>query len=284
MPFTTLISVADLSHSLTLKPTLITVDCRFSLADTGLGKKLYLQGHLPNARYAHLDAHLSSPITPTSGRHPLPDFTQLTTQIEQWGITNQSQVVVYDDVSGGFAARLWWLLRTLGYDNVAVLNGGIQAWQAAGHSLETELPHCTPSQFQTQLDDQSWWDINELQQHLTNNDCVLIDARATERFEGLEEPIDSVAGHIPGSVNLPTSENLDQHGLFLNADMIKAHYQALIGEIDAKQVVHSCGSGVFACFGVLAMEYAGLGGSKIYPGSWSEWIRDTKRDVATGKA
>lgn len=280
MAYTTLISAQTLINQLA---DCQIIDCRFSLADTQLGEKLFAQGHIPGARYAHLDRDLSSTITPFSGRHPLPDFKDLATKLGQWGITEQTQVVVYDDTSGFFASRLWWLIRTLGHDHVAVLDGGVQAWQDAGQALnQTSLPH-SPASFNPTPDQSAWIDVAGVQQGLNQHSCVLIDARARERFDGIEEPIDPIAGHIPGSVNLPSTDNLDHQGKFLPAKTIRENYLSVMSDFSPEQVIHSCGSGVFACFGVLAMEYAGLPGSKIYPGSWSEWIRDPSRPIGTSR-
>jgi thiosulfate/3-mercaptopyruvate sulfurtransferase len=259
----------------------LIIDCRFSLADTRQGEQQYLNSHIPGARYAHLDTHLSGVITPDTGRHPLPDFDALTAQFGQWGINRPSKVVVYDDASGSYAARLWWLLRTLGHSQVAVLNGGFQAWQAAGEALETEVPTYAPTQFKAALNTDAWTDTERLQQQLASGDCVLIDARAKERFDGISEPIDPVAGHIPGSVNLPVTDNFDARGFFRSPEILRENYLNKMGEAIPEQVIHSCGSGVFACLGLLCMEISGLNGSKLYPGSWSEWIRDSEREIAT---
>ena len=278
MLYTTLISAESLARN---QADCLIIDCRFSLADTDLGEKLYRQGHIAGARYAHLNRHLSREITPETGRHPLPDFDTLAAQLGLWGISEKSQVVVYDDTAGSFASRLWWLLRTLGHPKVAVLEGGIQAWLAAGELLETELSASSTAQFKPALIKANWSDIEQLQQALATGDTLLIDARAKERFDGVSEPIDPVAGHIPGSVNMPVSENLDALGFFLPVETLRKNYLSVMGETAPKRVTHSCGSGVVACFGVLAMEIAGLKGSKIYPGSWSEWIRDPTRGIAT---
>jgi thiosulfate/3-mercaptopyruvate sulfurtransferase len=259
----------------------LIIDCRFSLADTRLGEQHYRKYHIPGARYAHLDTHLSGNITPDTGRHPLPDFDTLAAQCGQWGINTSSKVVVYDDAGGSYASRLWWLLRTLGHPQVAVLDGGFQAWQAAGNPLESEMPAYTPARFKATLNPDAWTDTESLQQQLASKDCVLIDARAKERFDGIKEPIDPVAGHIPGSINLPVTENFDTHGFFLPPESLRDNYLNKMGEAMPEQVIHSCGSGVFACLGILCMEVAGLNGSKLYPGSWSEWIRNPERKIAT---
>lgn len=280
MPFTTLISAKELAQHY---DDCIVIDCRFALDDVSLGESLYQQGHLPDARYADLDKHLSSPITASSGRHPLPDFDKLIAQLGNWGIDHHAQVVAYDDMSGFYASRLWWLLRTLGHQNVAVLDGGIQAWQATVQRQQTKLPSISPCQYTAKLNRHAWRDVNELQQHIAADDCVLIDARAKERFAGSNEPIDPIAGHIPSAVNYPITENLNDEGKFLDSGSLRKHYQHLINKSPADKVVHYCGSGVFSCFAILAMEIAGLYGSKLYPGSWSEWIRDPARGVATNK-
>lgn len=277
MTYHTIIS----AEALSLLSNCIIIDCRFSLADNEQGERLYRQGHIPGAFYAHLDHDMSSDITPQSGRHPLPDFADLMHKLGQWGITPETQVVVYDDTSGFFASRLWWLLRTLGHTEVAVLDGGIQAWVTRGLALEQSIPAETPSTFTAAINDGSWVDTSDIQQGLQAHSLLLIDARARERFDGINEPIDPIAGHIPGSVNLPSTDNLDENGHFLPSEKIRANYRAVMSDFPSQQAVHSCGSGVFACFGVLAMEYAGLPGSKIYPGSWSEWIRDPARPIAT---
>lgn len=278
MPYSTIISADELQQQIN---QVVVIDCRFALEDPSLGLARYAQAHLPNAIYADLDQHLSSPINDISGRHPLPKFDHLIKQLCAWGIHAHTQVVTYDDMSGFFAARLWWLLKALGHQNVAVLDGGIQAWQTAGHLVETDIPLLAACQYIATPNEHSWWDIQQLQQHLAANDCILIDARAKSRFNGDEEPIDPVAGHIPGAVNLPITENLNSQGQLLAPAQLRENYHALIGNISSQSVVHSCGSGVFACFGVLSMEVAGLPGSKLYPGSWSEWCRDPDRGIAT---
>lgn len=273
-----LISVESLAHN---PGDYLIVDCRFSLSDTNLGEQQYLEGHIPGARYAHLDEHLSGKITAETGRHPLPDFNKLVTQLDQWGINEHSRVVVYDDASGSYASRLWWLLRALGHAEVAVLNGGIKAWQAAGEKLEAGIPVFSTVQFKAALNREAWSDTAQLLQQLATGDCVLIDARAKERFDGVTEPIDPVAGHIPGSVNMPVTKNFDSNGFFLPTETLRENYLSVMGKATPEQVIHSCGSGVFACLGILAMEIAGLKGSRLYPGSWSEWIQDPARGVAT---
>lgn len=267
-------------------PDLRLFDCRFSLADPEAGHRAYAEGHLPGAAYADLDAHLSSRIGPTTGRHPLPDPARLAAWLGDCGVSSRARVVVYDDVGGGFAVRLWWLLRWIGHDRVALLDGGLQAWIASGGALTREVPHHEPGELTARPDDTRWITTEalaaELAADLTAGRLTLIDARAPERFQGDREPIDPVAGHIPGAINLPLTDNLDTDGRFLSAERLRERFTRAIGPARPSSVVHTCGSGVNACHNLLAMELAGLHGSRLYAGSWSEWIRSPERPVATG--
>ncbi|WP_340124282.1 sulfurtransferase [Methylobacter svalbardensis] len=281
MTYTTLISAATLQQQLK-HPDWVIVDCRFSLADTEAGAKAYRHGHIPNARYAHLDKDLSSAITDFTGRHPLPDFALLAKKLGDWGIDNNSQVVIYDDAGGAFAGRLWWLLRCMGHDKVAVLDGGIKHWQKQGLPITTTLPTTKPTTFRPYLNDAAWLNAVQVQNSLAQKSICLIDARTPERYRGEQEPIDPVAGHIPYALNRAFQLNLDSNGLFLSAEQLRDQFKQLIGATAPEQVVHYCGSGVTACHNLLAMEHAGLTGSKLYSGSWSEWIRNKNRAVAKG--
>jgi len=283
MTYTTLVSPTTLNQNLD-NPKWVIVDCRFSLTNSDAGGYAYRHGHIPHARYAHLNKDLSSTITSFTGRHPLPDFALLAKKLGAWGIANDSQVVVYDDAGGAFAGRLWWLLRCMGHNNVAVLNGGIQLWQRQGFALTTTLPTIKPTLFRLYLNPAYWLNASQVQNSIAKKTICLIDARTPERYRGEHEPIDPVAGHIPGALNRAFQMNLDNQGLFLSADSLRKQFKQLIGTRTPEQVVHYCGSGVTACHNLLAMEYAGLAGSKIYAGSWSEWIRDKNRVVAAGKA
>ena len=281
MTYTTLVSTDTLNQQLN-NSNWVIVDCRFSLADTEAGAKAYRHGHIPNARYAHLDKDLSSAITDFTGRHPLPNFSLLAKKLGDWGITNTSQVVAYDDAGGAFAGRLWWLLKCMGHDKVAVLNGGIKQWQKQGLPVTTTLPTVKPATFRAYLDESAWLNALQVQNSLAQKAICLIDARTPERYRGEQEPIDPVAGHIPGALNRAFQLNLDSNGLFLSAEQLRDQFKRLIGTTAPEQVVHYCGSGVTACHNLLAMEYAGLTGSKLYAGSWSEWIRNKNRTVAKG--
>ena len=277
MTYTTLISADTLAQHIN-DSNLIIIDCRFSLADSEAGFKAYRMGHIKNARYAHLDNDLASTISNTTGRHPLPNFNTLVKKLGQWGISNTSQVIVYDDANGAFASRLWWLLRCLGHEAVAVLDGGIKHWQ---HSLTTTLPQITPKIFRPYLDQSNWLSAIEISNKLAAQSIQLIDARTPERFKGEQEPIDPIAGHIPCAINRAFQLNLNTNGLFLQQDKLRDQFIALIGSYTPEQTVHMCGSGVTACHNLLAMEYAGLSGSKLYAGSWSEWISNQNHPIAT---
>jgi len=280
MTYTTLVSTDTLNQQLN-NPNWIIIDCRFSLADTEAGTKAYRYGHIPNARYAHLDKDLSSQITDFTGRHPLPNFSLLAKKLGAWGVTNNSQVIAYDDAGGAFAGRLWWLLRCMGHDKVAVLDGGIKQWQKQGLPITTALPAVKPAAFRAYLNDSAWLNAIQVENGTARKSVCLIDARTPERYRGEQEPIDPVAGHIPGALNRAFQLNLDSNGLFLTPEQLRKQFKQLIGTTSPEQVVHYCGSGVTACHNLLAMEYAGLTGSKIYAGSWSEWIRNTPSTVAT---
>jgi thiosulfate/3-mercaptopyruvate sulfurtransferase len=263
----------------------IVVDCRFNLADVDHGEKAYREAHVPGAFYAHLDRDLSSPITPSSGRHPLPGVEALKRWLGQLGVGPTSQVVAYDDSGGTMAVRLWWLLRWLGHDRVALLDGGWQQW--TGQALPVEQQPRVPAAsgvFTGTVDFSQVVTSAEIERELAteHSPLLLLDARTGERFRGEQEPIDPVAGHVPRAVNLPLNRNLGTDGRFLAPDALRAIYRAAIGDRAPGQVAVMCGSGVTACHNLLAMEIAGLGGGRLYAGSWSEWIRDPQRPVATG--
>lgn len=282
MSYSTLITADALKAQLG-RPDWVVIDCRFSLADAELGARNYRHGHIPNAGYAHLDKDLSSTVTSQKGRHPLPDFRALAQKLGNWGVGNHSQVVVYDDVGGAFAGRLWWLLRYLGHDKVAVLDGGIKLWQKKGYPITTALPTIKPTSFRPYLQDSFWLTAEQVQNRLAARSICLIDARTPERYRGEVEPIDPVAGHVKGAINRPFQANLAVNGEFLPAEQLHDQFRALIDNRAPEQIVHMCGSGVTACHNLLAMEYAGLKGSKLYAGSWSEWIRNKNRPIATNR-
>lgn len=278
---TTLISASVLAERLNDSDAqTVVLDCRSYLLDPGQGLRSYREGHIPTAVFIDMETDLSAPITPTSGRHPLPDFTQLSTTLAQSGISAATQVVVYDDCSGAMAVRAWWLLRMLGHTAVAVLDGGYPAWLAADYPITDKVAQVVPGSFSGEPDMSMILPLQQVAEFTTTG--LLIDARSAERYRGEQEPIDPVAGHIPGAFNRPLQQNLTADGLFKSVAVLQQEWRRFMADYEPQQVAHYCGSGVTACHNLLAMEHAGLHGSKLYPGSWSEWVRDPQRPVATG--
>lgn len=278
---TTLVDTATLAAHLD-DPHWVVVDCRFILTDPDAGRRSYAVGHIPGARYAHLDADLAGPITATSGRHPLPDVDTLARKLGAWGIGNDTQVVVYDDSFGSIAARLWWLLRWLGHEQVALLDGGIPKWRREGRAITDQVATVTPTRFVPRVNDALRVDAAAVECIGTQPGSRLIDVRAEERFSGERETLDRVAGHVPGARNVPFDDNLDNSGTYLAPETLRALYADVLGNAAPADTVVMCGSGVTACHTLVALEHAGLHGAKLYVGSWSEWIRDPARPVATG--
>jgi thiosulfate/3-mercaptopyruvate sulfurtransferase len=277
MKFTTLVSAEQLAQHLH-DPQWVVFDCRFALTRPESGRQAYAKTHICGARYAHLNQDLSGAITPASGRHPLPDAALLARKLGLWGVDERKQVVVYDDSFGSMAVRLWWLLRWLGHDAVALLDGGFTSWQRQGRELSAEFPVIHPTEFHPVADDSLWIDSGDMLEAVQRK-RIIIDARAEERFSGLVEPLDKVTGHIPGSLNSPFEDNLDLRGHFLSAEELRANYESLLHGARPDEVIHMCGSGVTARHNLLALEIAGMPGGKLYPGSWSEWITDPSRPI-----
>lgn len=288
--YDTLIDAEQLAGKLE-DPAWVVVDCRFDLMQPDAGRAAYLAGHIGGAHYAHLDEDLSAPVTRTSGRHPLPAVDELVSRLRAWGISADSQVVVYDDMGGAIAARLWWLLRWVGHRAVAVLDGGLDRWQQAGLPVTPVLPAAGQGDFSPPEACDALADAKAsaaspvsaavLLANLQTTPYRIVDARAQARFRGELEPIDPVAGHIPGAVNHPHTQNL-LDGRFKSPHTLRQQWLDLLGESSVDDVVHQCGSGVTACHNLLSMEVAGLSGSRLYAGSWSEWIRDPNRPLARG--
>jgi len=279
--FSTIISTEQLAQHLS-DPNWVVIDCRFTLTETEAGRAAYAQGHIPGARYAHLDQDLSGAKTGRNGRHPLPDVQAFAQKLGAWGVDNQTQVVVYDDSFGAMAVRLWWLLRWLGHDAVALLDGGLPKWQREKRPLDADLPQVTPKIFEPHVRPQLLADADAVLKASNTRSNLILDARAEMRFIGEIEPLDPVAGHVPGAKNLPFDDNLDMDGTLLSAEELRAQYTEFLDDEAPEQVIHMCGSGVTACHNLLAMEIAGLPGGKLYAGSWSEWIADPGHPVARG--
>jgi thiosulfate/3-mercaptopyruvate sulfurtransferase len=284
--FTTLIGAAVL-RDLVGKPDIAVIDCRFDLMNPEGGRRAYLEGHIPGARYADLNKDLSAPISATSGRHPLPSPSDFAATLARLGVGRATQVIAYDDSAGAFAARAWWMLRWMGHPAAAVLDGGVQAWVSEGGALQSgeEAPLPTvPSNrhVSAQADTAAVIGTAELEQRLSDPAFLLIDARAGERYAGTVEPIDAVAGHVKGAVNHPFSANLATDGRFLPAPVLRQLWERQLAGRSPTQVAAMCGSGVTACHNLLSLEVGGFRGAKLYAGSWSEWIRDPHRPIARG--
>jgi thiosulfate/3-mercaptopyruvate sulfurtransferase len=290
--FTTLIDVDSL-RALKTRPGIAVLDCRFDLAAPDAGRAAYLRSHIPGARYVDLNRDLSAPVTARSGRHPLPDPVALDAFFRGLGVVRDTQAIIYDESNGSFAARAWWLLRWIGHPKVAVLDGGMSAWLREGGAVEAgEPPREAARQSppggaaaggsEAEPNTPAALGTDELIAALEDPRTLLVDARAPERYRGAVEPIDPVAGHIPGAVNHPFSSNLQSDGRFLPPRELERLWRDRLGEASAADVIAMCGSGVTACHNLLALERAGLPGARLYAGSWSEWIRDPGRPVARG--
>ncbi len=275
-----LIDAKELQQRLS-DPHFVLVDCRFDLADPDWGQADYLRAHIPGAIYAHLDRDLSSPITSNFGRHPLPLPASFIAFLSNAGIDSRKTVVVYDTAFGAYAARLWWLLRSYGHDNVYLLNGGFAAWERAGFPLESGKNTNKPAIFRGEFSDKYLADADEVEAILKNSDYVLIDARAENRYAGIEEPIDTIAGHIPYAENVFHQANLDSDGYFLPADQLKGLYRFSERAQQDENIILYCGSGVTSCLDLLALAQIGKENARLYAGSWSEWIREIKRPKIT---
>lgn len=276
----------DLISASELRPHLsdagwCVVDCRHDLEYFEAGRRQYALGHIPGAVFAHMENDLSGEKTGRNGRHPLPQAEALATLFRSWGIDNDTQIVAYDANGGAFAARLWWLARWLGHAAVAVLDGGWQAWLAATNLSSKEPPRREPGRFEIRPSLAPAVNAQQVREMLGRVDKLIVDARAAERYEGRVEPLDPVAGHIPGTINRPWQANLDK-GLFKPRDVLRREFSALLGGRAPSDLTVLCGSGVTACHHLLALEHAGLDGAALYPGSWSEWVADPSRPVATG--
>jgi thiosulfate/3-mercaptopyruvate sulfurtransferase len=281
MAFKTLISTAALALHAD-DPAWAVVDCRAKLDDPMWGRREHAAAHIPGAVYADLADDLSGPKTGTNGRHPLPDPHTLAQTFGRLGIESGVQVVAYDQENGMFASRLWWLLRWLGHDAVAVLDGGFKKWIAEGRPVQSGETSRPPRPFEGLPLNDLTVDVAGVAARLGGERPVLVDARAPERYRGDTEPIDKVGGHIPGARNHFFQWNLDEQGLFRTPEELRSKITASVGNVPADQIVCYCGSGVTACHNLLAFEHAGLTGAKLYAGSWSEWSADSSRPVEKG--
>jgi thiosulfate/3-mercaptopyruvate sulfurtransferase len=284
--YTTLMQLNDLLTLTQSGAPVVVLDTQFDLTNPDAGAAKHQQSHIPHSHYAHLERDLSGPKYDASGRfggrHPLPQRAHFAATVAAWGITPQTQVVVLDDQSAMFAARAWWMMRWLGHEAVAVLDGGLAAWRDAGLPLigdttpkkENQTPYPQRASLVATVDVETLL--------MTLGQRRIVDARAPERFRGEVEPLDAAAGHIPGARNRPFKDNLQASGLFKSASSLREEWLALLADAQPSEVIHQCGSGATACHNLLALEIAGLGGGLLYPGSWSEWSSDAGRPVAKG--
>lgn len=281
MNHTTLISTEALAAHLD-DPQVVVFDCRHDLMRPQAGAEAYGVAHIPGARFANSDRDLAGPKNGRNGRHPLPDAAAFMRWLGNQGVGRDTQVVAYDFAGGASATRLWWMLRHwLGHAKAAVLDGGWEAWQAAQLPVSQEVRMPTPQAYQAAVLPAAV-DADFIASHLGHPDAVVIDARSAERYRGEQEPIDPVAGHIPGARNRFYKSNLDDRGRFKPASALRAEFDGVLAGKRPDQIIHQCGSGVSACHNILAMEIASLPGSRLYPGSWSEWCADPARPVEKG--
>jgi thiosulfate/3-mercaptopyruvate sulfurtransferase len=277
---TPLISTAELASHLSDADWLIA-DCRFELGKPEIGALAWRAGHIPGAVHVDLERDLSAPVTPSTGRHPLPPIAEIAATFSRLGIGDETSVVCYDAGPGAYAARLWWMLRWLGHDAVAVLDGGFAAWTAEGRPVSTDVPERRPARFVPRPRPEMVCNAETVSRSLARGE-TLVDVRGAERFSGSVEPIDAIAGHVPGAVNLPFLENLGENGRFRAPADIAELWRSRTAVTPGRVPICMCGSGVTACHGLLALEAAGIPGGRLYAGSWSEWIRDPSRGIALG--
>jgi thiosulfate/3-mercaptopyruvate sulfurtransferase len=264
-------------------PDWAIIDCRFSLDDKERGFRDYMASHIPGAVYAHMDGDLSGKIIPgKTGRHPLPEVPVFAETLSRWGIDARTQVVAYDDDIGVMAARLWWMLNWLGHANVALLDGGWMAWLRYGMPTRTGTELRTPSRFEPREIPDAYVRADQVQEYKDNPAYVILDARSAARYRGEVEPIDPVAGHIPGALSAPNEENVSSDGTFLSPELLRRRFEKPVKSVPSKNVICYCGSGIAASHNLFAIAYSGLGMGRLYAGSWSEWITDPSRPVATG--
>ena len=274
-----LVTTAELAEHLG-DPGWIIFDTRHELGDVEKGRRAYAAGHIPGAYFLHVDDDLSGPKTGKNGRHPLPDLAVFAAKINDRGVAPGKQVVVYDDLGGNFAVRLWWMLRWLGHDRVAILDGEWPQWEKEGRPVTTEVPALRKGNFAARPHLGATVDAPFVARFHDDPSIALLDARAPERFAGLKEPIDPVAGHIPGAVNRFWQKNLNADGRFKSPEQLRHEFEEMLGNTPPEHVVHMCGSGVTACHNLIAMAIAGMPEGRLYPGSWSEWVADPSRPIS----
>ena len=279
MSYKTIISAENLIESLPDENTLV-FDCRCDIKDTTYGIQAYTEGHIPGSIYVNVDTDLASEKTPSSGRHPLPDADALSEKLSQWGLSSEKQAVIYDDASGAFAGRMWWILKWLGHKKVAVLDGGLGSYMSIGGKLTTDETIFEKNIFTPNIQSEMVVEITDVEEAQYKMNKLIIDARSKERYLGIKDLVDPIAGHVPGAISHPLSLNLNKDGKFRSPEDLKLAFDKIIADTTSENVISMCGSGITACHNILAMEIAGIKGIKLYVGSWSEWITDKSRPIA----
>lgn len=281
MALRTLVDVDTLAAHLD-DPRWVVLDCRFELTRPTWGEEAFAAGHIPGAQYAHLDRDLAAIPTATSGRHPLPEPETFAALARRWGINEDTQIVVHDQASGVYAARAWWLFRWLGHESVAVLRGGLAAWTSSPRTLTVETTTRATGHFVARPQENWIVTVDDVLDSLDSHRLHVVDGRGADRFAGHNETMDPIAGHVPGAVNHPFTNNFAADGTWLPEAELRARWETTLRGRPANEIVTMCGSGVSACLNLLALETLGIQGARLYAGSWSEWVRDPSRPVATG--
>ena len=279
MSYKTIISADNLMKNINNKDFII-FDCRCDISDSSYGVNAYNEGHIENSIFVDVDHDLASEKTANSGRHPLPDPQLLSEKLSQWGMTNNKQAIVYDDAGGAFASRMWWVLKWLGHTNVAVLDGALGAWMSNGGKLSTKPTIFERDVFNPNIKNDMHVSIKDVEEAQYKMSKLILDARSKERYLGIKDEVDPVAGHIPGAISHPLGKNLDKNGHFRSPEELRLNFNKLIGDTASSDIISMCGSGITACHNILALEISGIKGVPLYVGSWSEWITDKSRPIA----
>ena len=279
MSYKTIINAKDLIKNIN-NQDFVVFDCRCDISDSSYGIDAYNDGHIENSIFIDVDHDLASEKTITSGRHPLPDPQLLAEKLSQWGMNNNKQAIVYDDAGGAFAGRMWWILKWLGHSDVAVLDGALGAWMSNGGKLSTKPTIFERSVFTPRVNDNMHVSIKDVEEAQYKMNKLIIDARSKERYLGIKDMVDPVAGHIPGAISHPLGQNLDKNGHFKSPEELRLTFNKLIGDTASSDIISMCGSGITACHNILALEISGVKGVPLYVGSWSEWIGDKSRPIA----
>jgi thiosulfate/3-mercaptopyruvate sulfurtransferase len=279
MSYKTIISAKDLIKNLN-NENFIIFDCRCDISDSSYGIDAYNEGHIENSIFVDIDHDLAREKTADSGRHPLPDPELFSEKLSQWGMTNNKQAVIYDDAGGAFAGRMWWILKWLGHSDVAVLDGALGAWMSAGGKLTSKATIFERTVFEPNLNDSMHVSIKDVEDAQYKMNKLIIDARSKERYLGIKDPVDPIAGHIPGAISHPLGKNLDKNGHFKSPEELRHNFIKLIGDTASSDIISMCGSGITACHNILALEISGIKNVSLFVGSWSEWITDKSRPIA----